>query len=107
VIPTFVKLPFFVAAMIFAGLANDFAFFVLYKMRSIGHRVGVWRTTRDWALYREYWRIAPANNWSRAPIWIAIGSFLVAGVLVFAAMWHRWSRPSSVWRGVERLRTGR
>ncbi len=88
-IPAFVKVPLFVAAMIFAALANGFAFFVLYKMRSIGYRVGIWRTARDWALYREYWRVAPANNWSRAPISLGIVNFIVAGVLLFAAMWHR------------------
>jgi hypothetical protein len=68
VIPTLVRVPLFIAAMIFAALANGFAFFVLYKLRSLGYHVGVWRTTRDWALYREYWRVAPTNKWSRDPI---------------------------------------
>ena len=57
-----IRLPFFAVAMVFAALANGLAFFVLGRMRSLGHRVGVWRTHRDWFLYREYWRLAPERN---------------------------------------------
>jgi hypothetical protein len=63
-----IRLRFFVAAMVFAALANGLAFFVLGRMRSLGRRVGIWRTHNDWVLYRDYWRIAPERNWSRAPI---------------------------------------
>ena len=85
---SFVRAPFFVAAMIFGALANGFAFFVLYRMRSLGYHIGVWRTTRDWALYREYWRVAPANNWSRVPIPLGIVSFAIAAALIMAAVWR-------------------
>ncbi len=80
---TSVSLPFFAAAMVFGGLANGLAFLVLGRMRSLGHRVGIWRTCKDWALYREYWRVAPEKNWSRAPITIGILSFILAG-------WFMW-----------------
>ena len=81
-----VRLPFFVAAMVFGALANGLAFIVLGRMRSFGHRVGVWRTHSDWALYREYWRVAPGNNWSRAPITIGILSFILAAWLMWLSL---------------------
>ena len=73
-----IRLPFFVAAMVLGALANGLAFFVLGRMRSLGHRIGIWRTHRDWGLYREYWRVAPERNWSRAPIMIGLLSFVLA-----------------------------
>jgi len=75
---TSIRLPFFAAAMVFGALANGLAFLVLGRMRLLGHRVGLWRTHRDWALYREYWRVAPERNWSRAPIMMSILSFVLA-----------------------------
>jgi hypothetical protein len=76
-----IRLPFFAAAMVLGALANGLAFFVLGRMHSLGHRIGVWRTRRDVALYREYWRVAPSRNWSRAPLIVALLSFLLAGWL--------------------------
>jgi hypothetical protein len=75
-----IRLPLFAAAMVFAALANGLAFFVLGRMRSLGHRVGIWRTSKDWALYREYWRVAPERDWSRAPIVIGLLSFVLGPV---------------------------
>jgi len=72
--------------MLFAGLANGCGFYILDRMRKQGYRVGLWRTTKDWAVYREYWRIAPAKNWSRTPLPLGIASFVIAAVLVLAAV---------------------
>jgi len=59
---TSIRLPFFAAAMVFGALANGLAFFVLGRMRSLGHQVGIWRTDRDWALYRN------TGEWRRGGI---------------------------------------
>jgi hypothetical protein len=73
-----VRWPFFAAGMVFGALTNGLAFFILSRMGLLGHQVGIWRTHKDWALYREYWRVAPARNWSRAPIIAGIVSFVRA-----------------------------
>jgi len=89
-IPAHFRVSFFVAAMIFAGFANGFAFLVLYRMHSLGYRVGLWRTIgRDWILYRDYWRVAPANNWSCVPIVAGVISFVLAAGLLLEAGWFR------------------
>ena len=77
------RLPYFATAMVFAGLANGLALFVLNRMRSLGLRIGFCRTHKDWALYRQYWRVAPERNWSRIPIIFAVLSFVLAG-------WFLW-----------------
>jgi hypothetical protein len=89
VIPSFVSVPLFAGAMVFGAMANGLAFSILYRMRSLGYKVGLRRTSRDWALYREYWRIAPSKSWSRAPLPLAIASFAVGAVLLFTAVWLR------------------
>jgi len=81
-----VRLPYFAAALVFAALANGIAFLVLSRMRSLGLRIGVWRSHKDWALYRQYWRIAPERNWSRAPIILVVLSFLLAGCLLWMSL---------------------
>jgi len=81
-----VRWPFFGAALLLGGLANGLAFLVLDRMSSLGHQVGIWRTYKDWALYREYRRIAPDRNWSRAPITIAVLSFVLAGYFMWLSM---------------------
>ena len=83
---TSISLPFFGAAMVFGALANGLFFLVLNRMSSIGHRVGVWRTHRDWVLYREYWRVAPQRNWSRAPILMGILSFILAALFMWLSV---------------------
>jgi len=78
---------YFASAMVFAGLANGLAFFVLWRMRRLGHRVGILRTLgKDWALYRAYWRVAPEQNWSRIPLIIGPISFVLAGCLLFMSV---------------------
>jgi hypothetical protein len=77
------NLAYFAAAMIFGGIANALLFLVLLRMRSAGERIGFWRTHKDWALYRQYWQIAPARNWSRAPIILSLMSL----VLALSMMW--------------------
>lgn len=73
--------------MLFAGLANGMAFLVLGRMRRVGRQVGIWRRLgKDWALYREYWQIAAAQNWSRAPLVIAAASFVVAGCFLYLSV---------------------
>jgi len=81
-----IRWPYFGAAMLLGGLANGLAFLVLDRMGSLGHQVGTWRTHKDWALYREYWRIAPGRNWSRAPITMALLSFVLAGYFMWLSM---------------------
>ena len=82
------RVAFFVAAMAFAVVANAAAFFVLFRMRSIGYRIGLWRTIgKDLGLYREYWRIAPFRNWSPTPLLLAIASLVVAVIVIAAAFW--------------------
>jgi hypothetical protein len=77
------NLAYFAAAITFGGIANALACLVLFRMRSAGERIGFWRTHKDWARYRRYWQIAPARNWSRAPIVLALMSF----VLALSMMW--------------------
>lgn len=80
----FVWNPVFLLAMVFGGVANACAFFVLYRMQKLRHPVGVWRTHKDWGTYRDYWRIAPTMKWSRTPLVIAFISFVVAATLLFS-----------------------
>lgn len=80
------RLTYFAFAMVFAGVANALLFLVLGRMRSLGVRVGLWRTGRDWALYRQYWRIAPQQSWSRAPIVVAALSFAIACFFLWFSM---------------------
>jgi hypothetical protein len=82
----FVEALFFWSAMLFGALANGCAFFVLNRMRSIGYPVGLWRTINDWALDREYWKIAPSKGWSRFPLLIGIAAFVVAAILMFSGV---------------------
>jgi hypothetical protein len=39
---TTVRLPFLMGAMLCGALANGLAFLVLFRMRSLGHRVGIY-----------------------------------------------------------------
>ena len=80
------RLPYFAAAMVFGGLANGLAFLVLSRMHSLDLRIGFWRTQKDWALYRQYWRVAPRHNWSRAPIIFAVLSFVTAACLLWMSV---------------------
>ena|GEM_PF-4215561 len=80
------RLLYFAAAMVFAGLANGLALLVLSRMRSLGLRIEFWRTHRDLTLYRQYWRLAPEQNWSRAPIIFALLSFALAGCFLWVSM---------------------
>jgi hypothetical protein len=52
-------------------------------MGKLGAQVGIFRTTKDRALYRRYWQQAPAQGWSRAPLVIAATSLVVAGGLLY------------------------
>src|SRR5262245_24075844 len=53
-------------AMLFLGLANALAGFVLHRMESAGYTVNFWSVPgRDFRLYWEYWRIAPQQGWPR------------------------------------------
>ena len=84
------KLAHFVVAMAFGALANGMAFLILWRMRRLGRQVGLWRILgKDWALYREYWRVAPAQNWSRAPLVVGIVSF-------FVAIWLMWMAAAGI-----------
>ena len=74
---------YFATAMIFGALANGCAFFVLHRMKTLGRQVGIWRTHKDVALYKEYWRLARTKNWSRAPLIVGIGSFILAALFIF------------------------
>lgn len=80
---------YLVLAMIFAGVANGCAFFVLHRMKTLGRNVGHWRwASKDFALYREYWNLAPLKNWSRLPLAVGIASFILAAYFLF----HTFSR---------------
>jgi hypothetical protein len=85
-IPSAVNIPLFLIAMMFAGVSNILAFLILFRMCSLGYRVRLWRTVKDWTLYREYWRVAGHRNWSRAPMILALISFVLAGCFLLAAM---------------------
>lgn len=79
-----VRIEFFAVAMIFGALSNACAFFVLYRMRSLGFTVGLWRSPRkDFPLYSGYWKIAPNRGWSRLPVVIMPVSFGIAVILLF------------------------
>ena len=69
-------------AMLFAALASGCAFFVLGRMRSLGRDVTGW-LHKDLALYREYWNLAPAKDWSRTPLIVEIASFILAAYFLF------------------------
>jgi hypothetical protein len=68
----------------FGGLANSLAFLVLHRMDSAGYDVGIWRWTRDFKLYAEYWRIAPDKGWSRFALIAAVLCFLLAAAFFFS-----------------------
>jgi hypothetical protein len=68
---------------LFGGLANSFAFLVLHRMDTAGYEVGIWRWTRDFKLYAEYWRIAPGKGWSRFVLVGAVLCFLLAAAFFF------------------------
>ena len=81
------RIPYFAAAMLLGGLANGLFFFVLWRMKKLGRSIGIRRTMgKDWALYRDYWRVAPRQNWSRAPLVIGPLSFVVAGFLMWMSI---------------------
>src|SRR5258708_7212007 len=64
--------------MLFAGLASGCALLVLQRSKkALGCPAGVW-PSQHFALYREYWRIASNENWSRLPLILGLGSFSVA-----------------------------
>ena len=65
------------------ALANGCAFFVLHRMKTLGRQVDIWRTLKDVVLYKEYWRLAPTKNWSRAPLVVGISSFILAALFMF------------------------
>jgi hypothetical protein len=78
--------PYFVAAVVFGLLLAVCHFLILFRMHSLGHKIGLWRSPiRDLALYREFWRIAPERGWSRAPVVLlaAFGfCFFIAALLL-------------------------
>jgi hypothetical protein len=80
------RLTYFVTSMVFGGIANALAFLILGRMRTLGLRVGLWRTHRDWVPYRQYWRIAPEQNWSRAPIVVGLLSLVPAAYFLWLAV---------------------
>lgn len=86
-----INIGFFAVAMLFGALANICAFFVLYRMRSLGFSVGMWRWPRkDFQLYSGYWNIAPKRGWSRFPIMMMPVAFVIAAVFLFLSMpWVR------------------
>ena len=73
-------------AMLFAGLANYFAFKVLHCLASEGYKVGTFRTYKDLRLYSEYWNIAPQKHWSRFPMIAFVLSFCIAACLLFLTL---------------------
>ena len=76
-------LRFFLAAMPSAALATVCAFQMLYRMKSIGFTVGLWRSLRkDLDLYLGYWNIAPKRNWSRLVLIVGVASFGIAMVFM-------------------------
>jgi hypothetical protein len=80
---------YFVIAIIFAAVANGCAFFVLHRMKTLGRNVGHWRwASKDIALYKEYWKLAPMKKWSRAPLIVGIACFIFAVYFLF----HTFSR---------------
>lgn len=73
----------------FGAVTNGCAWVVLARMKSLGQDVGVWRwAQKDLVLYKDYWKMAKKQNWSRAPVAIGIVSltlaafFLIFGVVV-------------------------
>jgi hypothetical protein len=74
---------YFALAMIFALLANACVFLILYRMKSLGFRVGIWRTGKDFQLYSGYWNIAPKRGWSRLPFIVMVASFGAAVIFLF------------------------
>jgi hypothetical protein len=73
----------FATAMVFGGIANACAFFILGRMRSIGFSVGLWRAGKDLNLYYGYWNIAPKRGWSRLPLIAGVLSFVLGGFFLF------------------------
>jgi hypothetical protein len=82
----FVWTPAFLIAMFFAAIANCCAFLVLSRMSRIGHQVGIWRTHKEFSLYRDYWRVAPTMKWSRVPLIAGFISFVFAAAILLFSM---------------------
>ena len=59
------------------AVANVFAFWIFARLRQLGFERKWWRP--DFELYLLYWKLAPVNGWSRAPL-IAAGSLFVGGI---------------------------
>jgi hypothetical protein len=79
-----IEIHFFAVAMLFGALASICAFFVLYRMRSLGFFVGIFRWPgRDFQLYSGYWKIAPKQGWSRLPILIMPVAFVIGVIFLF------------------------
>ncbi len=82
-----IRIDFFAVAMIFGALTNLCAFFVLYRMRSLGFSVGIWRSARkDFQIYSGYWNIAPNRGWSRLPVIVMPVSFGIAAIFLFLSV---------------------
>jgi hypothetical protein len=75
----------FATAMVFGGIANACAFFILGRMRDLGFSVGFWRTGKDFKLYRGYWNIAPHRGWSRLPVIAGAIAFVLSGIFLFSS----------------------
>jgi hypothetical protein len=82
-----INIGFFAIAMLFGAVTNICAFFVPYRMRSLGFSVGIWRWPRkDFQLYSGYWHIAPKKGWSRLPIMMMLIAFVIMAIFLFLSM---------------------
>jgi hypothetical protein len=66
-------------------IANVLALWIFARLDSVGHPRHWWRS-EDFRLYRLYWKVAPANGWSRLPLIAAASSFMIAVVAAFLAV---------------------
>ncbi len=71
--------------MLFAGIANAFAFWVFARLDSAGYPRRWWRM-EDFRLYSVYWKLAPKQGWSRLPLIGAGAALLIAGTALLIAV---------------------
>jgi hypothetical protein len=75
----------FLAAMLFAGIANAAAFYILERMQGLGFDTRPsWNAKKQFLPYYGYWNIAPTKGWSRGPLVAGVVSLILAAALLIS-----------------------
>jgi hypothetical protein len=81
-----ISIPLFGIAVIFCRNRERMRVWTLYRMRSLGFSVDLWRwPLKDFRLYSAYWKIAPAKGWFRFPLLAGILASVLSAIFLLSA----------------------